>query len=124
MVAFFTMALAGTIPNLSVGLSSMLHKIPELSFGEIVGGNIIDLTLAVALAVLISKRDLVASSRVVQGSAVFTLLIALLPLFSIFDGSLSRMDGFALILAFLIYITWLFGKKERFTKVYDHTRER
>ena len=120
VVAFFTMALAGAIPNLSVGLSAALHKIPQLSFGDIVGGNIIDLTLAVALAVLISGKGLNLSSRTVQGSAVFTLLVAILPLFLIFDGTLSRMDGCFLIFAFFVYIFWLFSKKERFTKVYDH----
>ncbi|MBL7155357.1 MAG: hypothetical protein ISS88_02550, partial [Candidatus Portnoybacteria bacterium] len=42
VVAFFTMALAGAVPNLSVGLSSIFHRVPQLSFAEIVGGNIID----------------------------------------------------------------------------------
>ena len=123
VVAFFTMALAGAIPNLSVGISSALHKIPELSFGDIVGGNIIDLTVAVALAVLISKGGLKLSSRAVQGSAIFTLLIAVLPLLLVFDGGISRIDGMVLILAFVVYVVWLFGKKERFSKSYDHVSE-
>lgn len=120
VVAFFTMALAGSIPNLSVGISSALRGIPQLSFGEIVGGNIIDLTVAVALAALISKNGLRVSGKTVWGSAVFTLIIAILPLILIFDGNLSRADGTALILAFFIYSFWLFNKKERFTKSYNH----
>ncbi len=123
VVAFFTMALAGAVPNLSVGISSALHKIPQLSFGEIVGGNIIDLTLAVALAVLISRKELSLHSRVVQGSAIFTLIIAILPLLLIFDKVISRADGLILIIAFIIYITWLFSKKERFSKIYDHIKK-
>lgn len=119
VVAFFTMAMAGAIPNLSVGISSALHGIPELSFGDIVGGNIIDLTVAVALAVLISKGGLKLSSRAVQGSAIFTLLIAILPLLLILDGAISRIDGMVLISAFFVYVVWLFGKKERFSKSYD-----
>lgn len=120
VVAFFTMALAGAIPNLSVGISSALHKIPQLSFGEIVGGNIIDLTLAVALAVLISKNGLSLPSRVVQGSAIFTLIIAVFPLLLVFDGVISQADGLILIIAFIVYTVWLFSKKERFSKEYDH----
>jgi len=122
VVAFFTMALAGAIPNLSVGLSSAMHKIPQLSFSEIVGGNIVDLTLAVALAVLVSNGGLSLPSRTVQGSAVFTLLAAVLPLFLIFDGTLSRADGLLLILAFIVYVVWLFNRKERFSKKYDHVK--
>lgn len=120
VVAFFTMALAGAIPNFSVGISSALHKIPELSFGDIVGGNIIDLTVAVALAVLISKGGLKLSSRAVQGSAIFTLLIAVLPLILILDRGISRIDGVVLIMGFIVYAAWLFGRKERFSKSYDH----
>lgn len=123
VVAFFTMALAGAIPNFSVGISSALHKIPELSFGDIVGGNIIDLTVAVALAVLISKGGLKLSSRAVQGSAIFTLLIAVLPLLLVYDGEITRIDGIVLILAFVIYVVWLFSKKERFSKNYNHVSE-
>lgn len=119
VVAFFTMALAASVPNLSVGISSALHQIPQLSFSEIVGGNIIDLTLAVALATLVATNGLTLPSRTVQGSAIFTLVIAILPLLLIVDGTLTRAEGILLILAFVIYIGWLFSRKERFTKAYD-----
>jgi len=118
VVAFFMIAFAASIPNLFVGISSALHKIPQLSFGEVVGGNVIDLTLAVALAALIAK-GLPAESRVVQTSSIFTIAIAVLPLLLILDGLLGRGDGIILILAFFFYLFWLFSKKERFTKIYN-----
>jgi len=53
----------------------------------------------------------------------FSLLLGrgyfLLPIVLILDGTLSRVDGILLLLSFVIYISWLFSKKERFTKVYD-----
>ncbi len=118
VVAFFIMALAGSMPNLFVGISSALHKIPQLSFGDIVGGNLIDLTIVVALAVLIAK-GLPAESRTVQATSIFTIGVAILPLFLILDGTLGRGDGILLILCFAFYIAWLFSKKERFSKVYN-----
>ncbi len=123
IVAFFTMAMAGAIPNLSVGLSSIFHKVPELSFAEIVGGNITDLTVAIALAALISKRGLTLASQTVQGSAIFTLIVAILPLLLIADGELSQIDGLLLILAFFIYIFWLFNKEDRFSKIYNRIKK-
>ncbi|NQV00617.1 MAG: sodium:calcium antiporter [Parcubacteria group bacterium] len=119
VVAFFTMAMAGAIPNLSVGLSSVFHKVPQLSFAEIVGGNIVDLTVAVALAALISKKGLTLASRTVQGSAIFTLIVAVLPLLLIADGQLSQIDGLLLVSAFFVYIFWLFNKEDRFSKIYN-----
>jgi len=118
VVAFFIMAIAGSLPNLFVGISSALHKIPQLSFGDIIGGNVVDLTIAIALAALIVK-GLPVESRMVQTSSIFTIVIAILPLLLILDGVLGRGDGILLILAFAFYICWLFSKKERFTKVYD-----
>ena len=122
VVAFFVMAFAASLPNLFVGLSSVFHKIPQLSFGDIVGGNLVDLTIVVALAALVAK-GLPAESRMVQTSSIFTILIAILPLLLILDGKLGRGDGILLILVFFLYIFWLFSKKERFAKVYDGEKE-
>ncbi len=119
VVAFFVMAFAGSLPNLFVGINSALHKIPELSFGEIVGGNVIDMTLAVALAILIGGKALPVRSKMVQTSTIFTAVIAVLPLVLILDRDLERGDGLILLLAFAIYMFWLFSKEERFRKVYE-----
>lgn len=119
VVAFFVMAIAGSIPNLFVGINSAIHGIPELSFGDIVGGNMVDLTLAIALAILIGGRSLPARTSLVQTSTVFTVIIAILPLVLIFDGVLSTGDGLILISGFFVYLFWLFSKKDRFQKVYN-----
>jgi len=118
VLAFFVMAFAGSLPNLFVGINSALHGIPQLSFGEIVGGNVIDLTLAVGLAILIGGTAIPVRSKMVQTSTIFTAVIAILPLVLILDGSLGRGDGLILLLTFALYIFWLFSKEERFRKVY------
>jgi len=123
VLSFIVMAFAGAIPNLFVGISSALSGIPQLSFGDAVGGNVIDLTIAVALATLFAKGGLTAESKTVQNTSIFTIVSAILPLFLVFDGILSRVDGVLLISFFIFYLFWLFSKKERFTKVYNTTRK-
>jgi cation:H+ antiporter len=118
VVAFFVMAFAGSVPNLFLGFSSILHGIPELSFADVIGGNIVDLTIAVSLVTFLGKK-LPAKSKMVQSSSLFTVGAALLPLLLISDGVLGREDGILLIGVFVIYVLWLFSKKERFTKVYN-----
>ncbi len=120
VVAFFIMAFGTSIPNLMIGIVSALNKVPELSFGDVVGANIFDLSIVIGLAALISKAGLSSKSRTVQGSSVFTIIIALLPLLLIFDGNLSRADGALLLLSFIIYTSWIFSKKERFKKTYEN----
>ncbi len=124
VVAFFVMAFAGSIPNLFIGLNSAFHKIPELSFGDVVGGNVIDLTLAVALVVLITKASLPAKSQLIQSSSIFTIVVALLPIVLILDGTLGRGDGILLISTFIFYVLWLFSKKERFSKIYEEEEKK
>lgn len=121
VVAFIVVAFAVSLPNLFVGISSAIHKIPQLSFGDVVGGNVIDLTLAIALAVLFAKGGgILADSKTVQRTSIFTLIAATLPLILILDGNFSRIDGIVTITFFAIYMFWLFSKKERFTSVFNN----
>ena len=120
VLAFFVVGIGATIPNLIIGVASALKGIPELSFGDVVGANIFDISIIVGLTALISRSGLSSNSRTVQGSAVFVMVIALLPIFLILDGSLSRMDGIMLLAGFAAYAVWLFSKKDRFTKVYEN----
>jgi len=124
VVSFFIVAFATTIPNFFVDIISALNNVPELAFSDVVGTNIADLTLIVALSALVSKMGLSVPSRTVQGSSIFTIGVAILPLLLIQDGILSRPDGILLLITFLIYLAWLFQKRERFTKVYDGLPER
>lgn len=118
VIAFFIMAFAISLPNIFVDVTAALQGKPELAFGDIIGGNLGDLTVVLALAVFFSKKGLDAESEMVQKSALFTTVIAVLPLLLIWDSRLSRGDGLILILAFAIYSAWLFSKKDRFRKVY------
>lgn len=119
VVAFFAVAFGASVPDLFVGISSALNKIPELSFGDVISGNVIDLTVAVSLAVFIGNASIHADSKLVQRSALFTAAIAVLPLFLVLDGVLGRGDGLILILAFVFYSAWVFLRGERFHKLYD-----
>ncbi|PIR02205.1 MAG: hypothetical protein CO031_00060 [Candidatus Nealsonbacteria bacterium CG_4_9_14_0_2_um_filter_37_38] len=119
VVSFFIMAFATTIPNFFVGIISALNKVPQLALSDVVGTNIADLTLILALAALVSKRGLSVPSRTVQGSSIFTIGVAILPLILMLDGNLSRADGVMLLIAFIIYLVWLFNKGERFRKIYN-----
>jgi cation:H+ antiporter len=118
VAAFIIIAFGTSIPNLFVGVVSALHKIPQLSFGDIIGGNVIDLTLVIALATLITG-GISTDSRTVRSSSIFTIFIAVLPLVLALDKSISRTDGVLLIMAFFLYIWWLFSKDERFSRTYD-----
>lgn len=118
IIAFFVMALAASLPNLFVDINAALHGMPQISFGDVVGGNLVDLTLVLAIAVFFGKGALPAESEMVQKSALFTSIIAILPVLLVWDGKLDRVDGLVLLGTFALYSWWLFSKEDRFKKVY------
>ena len=120
VVAFFVMAFAGTVPNFFVGITSALRGIPELSYGDVMGNNIVALTLAVALAIFLTpKKELPLGNETVRHTTFMTAMAALLPLLLISDGVLSRSDGLVLVLFFVAYVAWLFSREENFSKVFE-----
>lgn len=119
MVAFVFMSFATTMPELFVGILSAINGQPQLSFGNVIGSNIINLTLAVAVAVFIAN-GLKCDGAVLRKSAIYTLIIASLPIVLLLDGAISRIDGIILLLALAVYMQRLFYHRERFTKVFNH----
>jgi cation:H+ antiporter len=113
------MSLAATLPNLFLAIMSVLNGVPELSLGDVMGGNVVDMTLAIALAAFFSKKGIDARDKTVQTSLLFTVAAALLPLLLLFDGGLSRIDGTVLLFFFFAYLYWLLSKKERFQMIYS-----
>ena len=123
VVAFFSVSLGAVLPELFIGITSALKGVPQLSLGNIFGQNIILFSLAPAICVIILGK-LEMESRTVRAGSTFAVIVAILPLLLILNGQLSRVDGIILISVFFFYIFWLFSKKERFSKIYNHEEEK
>ena len=105
LVAFGTSA-----PELAVSLRAALGGHGGLAVGNVVGSNICNIALILGLTALIRPPTIQAQVirfdvPVMIGSSAFLILLLI-------DGSLSRLDGAALILALLVYLT-LAVKKAR-----------
>jgi len=120
IIAFFVMGFAASLPNLFVDLNAALRGLQQISFGDVMGGNLVDLSLSMAIIVLFgSSRFISTESKMVQNSAIFTTIIAFLPWVLILrTGGLDRIDGVILILSFVVYAWWLFSNDDRYKKIY------
>src|SRR3989338_7836694 len=85
VVAFFVMAAGASLPNLFIGFSSIAHGIPELSFGDILGNSVADLTIIAAIATLFIGK-FPTEGKTIQASSILTAAVALFPLLLIADG--------------------------------------
>jgi len=123
VVSFILMAFASSLPELFVGVSSALKKMPELSFGNVIGANIINLTLVIGVSAILAK-GLKMESHVAQKDSLYTAFIAILPVIALLDGVISRADAVILILVTLFYFSQVFSQKDIFSKIFKNGFER
>jgi cation:H+ antiporter len=103
IIAATVAAFATSSPELTVAVSSAIDGTPEISLGDALGSNIVNVALILALAVLISPIAVSRSSIRRDFPVAMTIPVILGIL--LIDGTLSRLDGLALLLAFVIWLT-------------------
>jgi len=98
---------AGTsAPEFAVSLQAASAGAPDIAVANVIGSNILNLLLILGLAALI--RPLPSSPKVVlrDGGAMLVAAIALVLLAR--DGTLSRVEGLAMLAAFAAYVVLTF----------------
>jgi len=118
VIGFLVMGLTVSIPNLFIAINSARLGVPELSLGEIFGGNIAILTLILGIMALVSREGLMLKCQLIQNSAIFIFGIVVTPFLLMMDNYLSRADGIILIFIFFIYSYWIFIKRGKFKEIY------
>lgn len=108
---FIIIALATGIPELVVGVTSALEGIPELSLGNILGSNVVNLSLIIGIAVLIAGQINLKDNEI-KKELTLPFFIALIPVILALDGELSRFDGLILITIFIIYLLLVIRKTD------------
>lgn len=100
-------------PELLVSMQAALAGSPDIAIGNIVGSNIANILLIVGLAALIMPIAVSDKSIRRECAVMVAVSIGLLPF--LFSGEISRLSGFALLIAMGIYlaITILLEKKRR-----------
>lgn len=114
VVGFMIVALATSIPELFIGITSALDGAPDISIGNVIGSNIIDLTLIVGILTLL-RRGIRIETKAVRTDALYMFVISTLPLaLVIVDGKMDRFDGFILLSVFFLYLVKVFVQRSRF----------
>lgn len=117
--AFVLIAFATSLPDFFVGVTAALHGNPELSFSNIVGANIVTLTIAAGVAAIIA-RGIEVHRKIVRRDSIYASFAAFLPVLLFLDGVISRVDGVVLLLFAVWYFSRLLYQRERFTKIFSN----
>jgi len=120
--AFIIMAFATSVPELFVGISSALQGIPQLSMGNVIGANIIDLTLLTGIFILMARGISFKTQKV--GKEIYFMFAGILLLIVLYliGNSLSRIDGVILLLLFCANTFLIVKKRKKYHAKMNHKR--
>jgi cation:H+ antiporter len=95
-------AFATSSPELSVAISAAASGKPQISLGDALGSNVVNVALILALALVISGIQSPRGS--VKRDFPVALAVPMLTGILLLDGVLSRFDGFLMLSMFLAWI--------------------
>jgi len=107
------MATVTSFPEMFVGISAALGNEPTLALGNVLGANIILLTLVFGV-VLILGQGVHSHSVIARKDALYMFLFSLAPGFLLLDGTLARGDAIVLMILYGLYVMRLLEQKNAF----------
>jgi cation:H+ antiporter len=108
-------AFGTSLPEASVSITAALNNSADISIGNIVGSNIINILLILGITALITDIPIEKSAQKVD--IPFILFISLVLLVEgILGNSVNRIDGVILWLIFIAYLAYLFIKTSKESK--------
>lgn len=136
-VGFIIMAISTSLPEVFVGIMSALRGVPFLSLGNVIGSNILNLTIVIGITALLAQKIRI-EAKTIRKDIVYMLLIMIIPVLLALDHKfwhaiglfpnmtvgLSRLDGIILLAIFLYYIWSLLQQERAFHKEFDKTTKK
>ncbi|MBE7018830.1 MAG: calcium/sodium antiporter [Ruminococcaceae bacterium] len=105
VIGLTIVAMGTSAPEAAVSISAALGGNADITIGNIVGSNILNVLIILGLSAVITP--LVVAKSTVRVDIPVVLLASLL-LFMGLDGSLNRWEGLVLLAVFIAYMVYLF----------------
>lgn len=106
IISITILAVGTSLPELVTTITALFKKQSDLSVGNIIGANVLDLTLILPLCSIVSGKSLpfLSQSGIVDLVVCMVFgMIAVLPM--IFTKKFKRWQGFVLLIGYLTYLT-------------------
>ena len=115
---FILISVATSFPELFVGISSALTGQTALALGNVLGANLINLTLIMGILILLGKEIKTKNTQLRESSYPLAVMVALPLVLFFFGNVLSRADGFLLLFVFCAYSYYLIKNNKKYVKKY------
>ena len=112
IIGFLIVAIISIFPESFISITSAIQGVPSFGLGTLFGSNVADLTLVFALIVFVSgRRNLTVESKVIKNKLLHIGII-LIPVVFGLNGYYSRIEGVSLIIAGLLFFSYVLSKNE------------
>jgi len=109
--SIFVVAVATSLPEIVVAVTSALGKNSILSFGNAIGANISLLTFVTALPILVGTS--IATRTIIHNKDIYlAVAFCTIPLLLGLDQTLSRADGAVLLACYAAYTTYVMRRRD------------
>jgi cation:H+ antiporter len=118
-ISFFLVAIGTSLPELVVAITATTQGNPILAYGNAMGSNIALLTIIVGIPAIISVTGISTRTILNSKDIYYTTMFSLLPVVMMIDGTLARIDGIILILAYIVYARFVLRRATGIEQLVD-----
>ncbi len=118
-MSFFVLGILTSIPEISVGINSIIDGDPEIFVGNLIGGTVVLYLLAIPILAVFGN-GIILDHKLTTRNLVFSLLVVSAPAFLIIDGKITAYGGIFLILLYLALFYFIEKGKGLMEKVKDN----
>lgn len=105
IIAITIVAIGTSLPELVTTITAIVKKQSSLSIGNIIGANIIDLTLILPVCAMVYGNGLPASNQVIFIDIPFALLLTLVAVVpTIVRKKFSKVQGYSMLMIYIAYL--------------------
>jgi cation:H+ antiporter len=121
VVGLIVIGFGTSAPEMVISAIAAMQGNSHLALGNAVGSNITNIALVLGVGIIVSP--LLICSNTVKREMPILLLVSLFVLLLMWDGTLSQLDGFLLLLAMFAMTLWMAWLGLRESKVVDILEE-
>ena len=118
----FILALATSLPELSVSMAAVFSGQPNLALGNVLGSNLVNLSLVVGGASLLAGKVMVRG-KFLRRDIFYTFLAGAAPMLLLFDRRLGRIDGVILLAIYAFYNIWVLNGHKKHQELLNQHEE-
>lgn len=97
--SFFVLGMLTSLPELSIGISSIIEKKPEIFVGNLIGGSVVLFLLIIPLLAIIGN-GITVSSQLTSKHLMLALFVIILPAFSTLNGKLLWQESIIMLVLY------------------------